>query len=118
MCTSYAKDTGAFIKMIKNIPTLEKKDIVGSLDATPLYTNILNNEGIAVMKETLDEKGKNHRKPSNDTLCTLLKVVLKHNNFQYNGNNFLHKGRTAMGTALAPSYANLFMSDLVHKISQ
>ena len=30
-------------------------------------------------------------------------------NFEFNGEHFLQTGGTAMGTALAPNYANLFM---------
>ena len=37
------------------------------------------------------------------------------NNFTFNGGNYLQVGGTAMGTRLAPSYANLFMGQLEEK---
>lgn len=33
-------------------------------------------------------------------------------NFEFNGKHFLQKHGTAIGTRVAPSYANLFMHDL------
>lgn len=106
--SSYVKDTGAFVE----IPGLDKDDIISSLDVPPLCTNIPNDEGIEVIRETLKEKRKGIQKPPNEAFCTLLEVVLKNNNFLFNGNNYLQIGGTAMGTALAPAYANLFMRKL------
>jgi hypothetical protein len=36
-------------------------------------------------------------------------MVLKKNNFTFNGNHYLQINGTAMGTKMAPSYANIFM---------
>jgi len=38
-------------------------------------------------------------------------MVLKMNDFQFKGVNFLQVGGTAMGTKVAPSYAVNFMGD-------
>ena len=51
----------------------------------------------------------NESKPLNSSLLQLLDNVLKCNNFDFNGRNFLQVGRTAMGTKVAPAYANTFM---------
>ena len=39
----------------------------------------------------------------------LLELVLRKNNFQFNGQNYLQIAGTAMGTRMAPSFANLYM---------
>ncbi len=54
--------------------------------------------------------------PTNESLAKLLDLILKLNNFQFNGENFLQVGGTAMGTRVAPSLANMFMSDLENRI--
>jgi hypothetical protein len=48
----------------------------------------------------------------------LLTLVLKHNNFTFNGEHFLQINGTAMGTKMAPSYANIFMGKLEKLIIQ
>ena len=42
-------------------------------------------------------------------------MVLTFNNFEFNNNQYLQVGGTAMGTRLAPSYANIFMADFETK---
>jgi hypothetical protein len=39
-------------------------------------------------------------------------MVLKKNNFTFNGDHYLQINCTAMGTKMAPSYANIFMGKL------
>ena len=48
--------------------------------------------------------------PHNSYIVELLQVVLTNNYFDFNGKHYCQKSGTAMGTKLAPSYANLFMS--------
>ncbi len=50
------------------------------------------------------------------TLSDLLKIVLKNNYFQFADQMYHQKQGTAMGTVVAPSYANLFMADLEEKL--
>ena len=64
------------------------------------------------IKEVLESKRKRTGGPTNQTLLDLLEFILKKNNFQFNGTNYLQISGTAMGTKVAPSYANLFMSKL------
>ena len=41
----------------------------------------------------------------------MLDMVLTMNNFRFDGNHYLQTAGTAMGTRVAPTYANIFMSD-------
>ena len=50
------------------------------------------------------------------TVLELLREVLHKNNFEFNGKHYLQVGGTAMGTRLAPSYANIFMGDLEERL--
>jgi hypothetical protein len=49
--------------------------------------------------------------PSNDTITSLLEHVLTKNNFDFDHKHYLQVGGTAMGTKVAPSFANIFMAD-------
>ena len=46
----------------------------------------------------------------------MMHIILTKNNFQFYGQNYLQINGTAMGTKMAPNYANLFMADLEEKI--
>ena len=111
---SYIKDTGHFLKSLKDIGgTLNPGTILCTLDVSSLYTNIPNEEGRRAVAFWLS-KYRPHKlippnQPTNMTLLTLLKMVLEMNNFQFNSENFLQIGGTAMGTRVAPTLANLFM---------
>ena len=112
---SFVKDTTDFINKVESLEKLHQSSIIGTLDVTSLYTNIPNDEGIASIKNMLDTERLGDINPKNETLIELLGMVLKSNNFQFNGQNFLQISGTAMGTRVAPSYANLFMTTLENK---
>jgi len=84
------------------------------MDVTSLYTNIPNHEGIVSVTDMLRENYS--KKVSLKSLQKLLKAVLHMNNFEFNGKHYLQIGGTAMGTRVAPSYANIFMGKLEQKL--
>ena len=47
-----------------------------------------------------------------DDIVNLAELVLRNNNFEFDGKHFLQKRGTAIGTRMAPAYANIFMHDL------
>ena len=78
-----------------------------TLDVSSPYTNIPNHEGIQAVADHI------RRDPNKQNIgpyiIRLLKLFLHSMNFEFNGDHYLQIGGTAMGTALAPNYANLFM---------
>ena len=112
---SYIKDTTDFIRKIENILVPEDCILV-TFDVTSLYTNIPNDEGINAVHNFL--KRHKPKYASADTIILLLSEVLTKNNFEFDGKNYLQIGGTAMGTRLAPSYANIFMGELETKTIQ
>ena len=110
---SYVRDTTHFLQILETLGHLPPNCILATLDVSSLYTNIPNAEGIEAARTTLNGS-RSHPgvKPTNVSLIALLELVLKRNNFQFNGNNYLQVGGTAMGTKLAPGYAINFMGTL------
>ena len=53
--------------------------------------------------------------PTNESFVELLQAVLTLNNFQFNIQNFLQLGGTAMGTKVTTSLVNVFMGDFEEK---
>ena len=89
--------------------------ILASLDVTSLYTNIPNLEGIQATGSYLFKYRSPHQNPTNASLCKLFELVLTTNNFLFDNKEYLQVGGTAMGTKLAPSFANLFMGHFEDK---
>ena len=78
-----------------------------TLDVTSLYTNIPIKEGIDIFKSYLNTRS--DKSVPTDFLITLLTFVLTCNILTFDGNFFLQLIGTAMGTRVAPTFANLFM---------
>ncbi|CAN8013568.1 unnamed protein product [Ixodes persulcatus] len=107
---SYIKDTNHFLREITEllIPT---DAILVTMDVASLYTNIPHQDGIDAVIKAYSKDPPTIR-INNDVLATLIRLVLENNNFEFEGRHFLQTRGTAMGTKMAPNYANLFMADL------
>ena len=108
---SYIRDTTDFINKIEQLPTLTGENYLCTIDVTSLYTNIPNDEGIKACEKLLDQLRTDGNPPSNTSITRLLEHVLYLNNFDFNDKHYLQVGGTAMGTRVAPSFANIFMAD-------
>ena len=85
------------------------------MDVTSLYTNILHALALLYVRAFLENFRENAGAPSNESLVNLLELILKLNNFQFDDENYLQVGGTAMGTKVAPSLANIFMDYFEHE---
>ena len=104
---SHIRDTQDFITKLKSLEPILEGAILCTLDVSSLYTNISNQEGILAVAEKL--RSDPSKTPIAKFILDLLTLVLHNMNFEFNGEHFLQTGGTAMGTSLAPNYANLFM---------
>ena len=77
-------------------------------------THIPHEEGLQAIREALNKR----LSPEIPTerIVELAELVLKNNNFEFNGHHFLPKLGTANGTRMAPSYASLFMDRLENSL--
>ena len=106
---SYIKDTTHFLRKLNQLGILPKNTILATLDVASLYTNIPNDEGLEAARLALYRMRGRFCNPTNNSLSSLLKMVLTMNNFDFAGRHYLQVGGTAMGTKVAPSFANTFM---------
>ena len=104
---SYVKDTTDFLNKLTAIDNLPDNALLVSLDVTSLYTNTPHNEGIDACRFFLQKRTNKHI--PTETICDLIRIILTMNNFTFNSKHYLQKHGTAMGTRMAPSYANLFL---------
>ena len=77
------------------------------MDVSSLYTNIDHTEGADACFQKLKER-QNKTVPSS-LLRKLILLILKCNVFRFGTSYYSQIKGTAMGTPMAPNYANLFM---------
>ena len=91
--------------------TIPENTTLVTMDVTFLYTNIPHDDGIAACRKIWEQRTVQER-----PTVEMLTLVLKSNNFTFEGNHYLQINGTAMGTKMAPSYANIFMGDLQERL--
>jgi hypothetical protein len=84
------------------------------MDVTSVYTNIPHDDGIAACRKIW--KQRTVQEPPTESLVEMLTLVLKNNNFTFDGNQYLQINVTAMGTKMTPSYVNIFMGDIEERL--
>nr|XP_039254344.1 uncharacterized protein LOC120331335 [Styela clava] len=113
---SYVRDSMDFLNILKTIGNVPSGSLLVTIDVTSLYTNIPHVDGISAVEKYL-------KKHSNDKreipwIKEAVNMVLNNNNFVFNDNHYLQINGTAMGTKMAPKYANTFMANLESKMLQ
>ena len=106
---SYLENSLELTKLLKEIKPTNNTFFI-TADITSLYTNIPNEEGAEQVAETTanDESNPHHIR-NKYKVRELLKLVLENNGFEFNGKHYLQVNGTAMGTIMAPTYANIFL---------
>ena len=111
---SYIRDTTDFLNKLQLITNLPSETLLVTLDVKSLYTNIPHSEGIEACRGALNNR--QVLQPPTEDLVQLINMILTKNNFVFQGENYLQVHGTAMGTRMAPSYANIFMGNLERRI--
>ena len=114
---SYIKDTTHFILRTKdiNVNTSGNKSVfLGTMDVTSLYPNIDHDEGTSACMSFLEQQ--NPTQIPLSIIKRLILLILQSNTMQFMGKFFHQIKGTAMGTAMAVNYANLFMARFEQKM--
>ena len=102
---SFIKDNKHFLQVLNGLGKLPEGAILVIADVVGLYPHIPHDEGLGALREALAKS------PSTsvaaDDLVDLARLVLKNNNLTFNGRHYLQIQGTAIGTKMAPSYANI-----------
>jgi hypothetical protein len=109
---SYLQDTPDLLRKLERWKdvTIPEDVFPVSIDVVGLYTNIPHNEGTETFRNALEKR--EDKAVTTDLLVEMLSIVLKTNIFEFNEELFLQKIGTAMGTRVAPTYANIFMEKI------
>ncbi|CAJ0951377.1 unnamed protein product [Ranitomeya imitator] len=105
---SYLKDTTHFLTSLRDLGVLPKGCTLVTMDVNSLYTSIEHQNGMEAVKLFLMQ----HTDFSNDQMAfcrDLLSLILTKIFFFLRTSFFFQIKGTAMGTNVAPPYANIFM---------
>ena len=112
---SYVRDDQDFLlKLDRNIT---EDTVLATFDVESLYTNIDHQIGKEAISFWIDKyKEKIPQRMNRNLIIEALDIVLKNNTFIFNNTLFLQLIGTAMGTKMAPTYANLVLGYLELKL--
>ncbi|CAJ0943929.1 unnamed protein product [Ranitomeya imitator] len=105
---SFLKDTSQFLESLQNVGPLPEDCLLVTMDVNSLYTSIGHQDGIKAVMSFLEE----HTQFSSQqkSFCRdLLTLILTKKIFIFEDQFFLQERGTAMGSNMAPPYANIFM---------
>lgn len=110
---SYTRDSAHLIAILEETK-LPANTILVTLDVRALYPSIPQDEGIASsVRHLYGANSQASDVPFPPSVAEeILGVILKRNTFEFNSKMYRQIRGTAMGTKVAPSFANLFMTDL------
>ena len=110
---SYVRDDIDFLPKLTRNLDLHNKYILTTFDVESLYTNIDNELGITAIKYWIQKCPELiHPRFSEEFITDSIKFILENNTFHFNDNYYLQVKGTAMGTKMAPTYANLVLAYL------
>ena len=114
---SYIQDTGEFIRFIESLK-LPSNCTVATIDVKSQYLSIPHVEGVLAFLNKLyyNNREFNEIEIPPEAMKDFLNIVLTKNYFNFAGKMFHQIQGTAMGTKMAPAYANIFMGDLEEKL--
>ena len=109
----HVHNTQDFIQSIKGIQ-LQENDCIMSYDVNSLFTSILIDPAITIIRKHLEQDKDLHLRTNMtvSNICCLLEFCLKNTFFQFKGRYYEQTEGAAMGSPISPIVANLFMEDL------
>ncbi|CAJ0947769.1 unnamed protein product [Ranitomeya imitator] len=107
--TSYLKVTSDFLTKLKSIGPVPSGCFLVTLDVNSLYTCIAHDRGTEAVQQFLLKYTTFSTSQVNFCL-RILHLILHRNLFLFSDQFYIQKTGTAMGSNMAPPYANIFMS--------
>ena len=105
---SFLKDTTDFLCKLNDITLLVTPvSLLVTMDVNSLYTNIPHSDWVEACRSFLTIYTTDQALTNDNP--TLVDFILKHNLLVFDDKQYLKINGTAMGTKMAPTYANIFM---------
>ena len=104
---SYIQDTADFLRMMEGVQKIEENEFMFTMDVVALYPSVPREKTKEAMRENL-ERRKGKKIPTED-LLELGEMVLRSNEFVFEGERYRQKEGTAIGSKMGKNYACTYM---------
>ncbi|XP_063775638.1 uncharacterized protein LOC134911273 [Pseudophryne corroboree] len=108
---TYLKDTISLIIHLQSLPVLPSNAFLCTLDIVSLYTNIPHSGGLSAVT-TLLSSSPLYTGSELSFFIKLLELTLKRNYFLFDSRWFVQQQGCAMGSCVAPAFANSYMFEV------
>ena len=105
--TSYIQDTADFLRRMEELGALEEDEFMFTMDIVALYPSVPREKTREAMRENL-ERRRTKKIPTED-LLELGDLVLRSNEFSFEGERYRQKEGTAIGSKMGKNYACTYM---------
>ena len=114
---SYVRDDINFLSKLQRHLSSEDEHSLVTFDVESLYTNIDHDLGKKAITYWLNKhRDRINPRFTNSFIIEAIKIVLENNTFFFNDQYFIQTNGTAMGTKMAPTYANLVLAYLEEQL--
>ena len=104
---SYIQDTADFLRKLREVGRLAEDEWLFTMDIVALYPMVPRKKAEEAMRKNLEARS-TKTIPTED-LMELAKLVLDNNEFDFEGESFVQKEGTAIGSKLGKNYACAYM---------
>ena len=104
---SFVQDTADFLRKMEEIGCLGQDEFMFTMDVVGLYPSVPREKTREAMRKSLD--GRKMQKIPTEDLLELGDMVLRSNEFVFEGERFMQKEGTAIGSKMGKNYACTFM---------
>ena len=104
---SYIQDTADFLRRMEGVERIEEEEFMFTMDVVALYPSVPRGKTKEAMRENLE--GRKGKKIPTEDLIALGEIVLRSNEFLFEGERYRQKEGTAIGSKMGKNYACTFM---------
>ena len=104
---SFVQDTADFLRKLEEVGRLEEGDFMFVMDVVALYPSVPRERAREAMRRSLEQR-KIKKIPTEDVM-EMSEIILGSNEFSFEGEEYLQKEGTAIGSKMGKNYACTFM---------
>ena len=116
MQESYIQDTADFLRKLSELGRLGKDEWLFTMDIVALYPMVPRKKAEEAMEKNLE--GRSTKTIPTEDLMELASLVLDNNEFEFEGESYIQREGTAIGSKLGKNYACAYMGEWEKEVNE